>query len=100
MDKFNANNPKRIHYWILDNIHMVWDQLEKLKKPIFEDRLCLRIEFGKGSYPIVMQWSKTLKEESNRKKHYTTEDVWYVMPTFSSIRSFADWVIEVKPTEI
>ena len=100
MNVFDANTPYRIKYWITENIHMVQDQVEKLKDPIFEDKLCIKITFYKGSYPIVMQWSKRLKAESNENKHHTTENVWYVMPTFSNINNFADWVRDVKYTGI
>lgn len=55
MNKFSNENPERIRYWILNNIHLVWLSIQNLQK-IKPDEYVLRITFYDGSYPIVMQF--------------------------------------------
>jgi hypothetical protein len=52
--KYDASNPERIRYWIMENIHMVWDQVARLQK-IQDKGFVLRVVFYEGSWSIVCQ---------------------------------------------
>lgn len=93
MNTFSNQNPERIKYWIKNNIHMVWDAVKKLQQPELKGFI-LRITFPKDSFPIVMQW-KTESKELKRADSILKEDTWDIVPEFSSINAFSDWVINI-----
>lgn len=79
---------------------MVWDAVMKLES-IPRQSMVLRITFHKGSYPIVMQWSKTQSPELEigteyERDNYVSKELWLVDSAFSSINAFADWVDKVE----
>lgn len=93
-NQYSGENPERIRYWIRNNIHMVWDQVEKLKQPELKG-FVLKITFYPDSFPIVAQWSMNNSEFKNYGT-YTSENMWTIEPSFFSINEFADWVNNVK----
>jgi len=96
MNQFDAKNPERIRYWILENVHMVWDAVKKLHDPTLKG-FCLRITFYKDSWPIVCQWHiLSAKEIRQTSSTFVSEDLWYIDGNFSSINAFADWVKNVN----
>lgn len=95
-NKFSASNPERIRYWILGNIHMVWEAVKKLQQPELKGNL-LRVTFYKGSWPIVCHWHILSAKEINQiSDTFISEELWYIDGGFSTINAFADWVKNVK----
>lgn len=91
MERYSNSSPNRIAYWIKENIHMVWDAVNKLQVLKLEG-FCLRISFYEGSYPIVMQWHTLSSKETENGNDFISEDLWYINKRFSSIYQFATWV--------
>ncbi len=73
-NQFSNEHPERIRYWIKENIHMVWDAVQKLQK-ISNQTMVLRITFYVGSYPIVMQWYKLPSPELKERDCYVSENL-------------------------
>ena len=96
MDKYNANNPERIRYWIQENIHMVWSQVQRIQE-IPQGGFVLRISFWENSLPTARQWHLLSSPElEDEKDCYVSKEIWYISPNFSSIHAFKDWVNNVK----
>ena len=100
MEKYNTNNPERIRYWVQENIHMVWREIETLQQ-IRQGGFILRISFWENSWPIVSQWRLRSSPElgigtEKERDYYVSKEVWYISPNFFSIHDFKDWVNNVK----
>lgn len=78
---FSATSPERMKFFIRNNIHMIWRELEHLPTG------ALQITFYKGSFPIVMQ---TLPQVTDR---YVSENLWiFNKNAFKNILEFRDFV--------
>lgn len=95
MNQYSNENPERIRYWIKNNIHMVWDAVKKLQT-IPNNPMVLKITFHIGSYPIVMQYDKSLLKELEQRDTFVSQEMWLIDSNFSSINAFADWVDKVQ----
>lgn len=96
MNKFSNENPERIRYWILENVHLVWDAVKKLQSPELKGYV-IRVTFYKGSWPIVCQWhTLSAKEITISNDTFVSEELWYIDGNFSTINAFADWVRNVQ----
>lgn len=73
---------------------MVWREILNLQKPELQGFI-LKIDFYKDSFPIVMQW-KTGSKEFKLSDSILKENTWDIVPEFSSINAFADWVDNVN----
>lgn len=98
MNKYSSENPERIRWWILENVHLIWDAVKKLQSPELQG-FCLRITFYKGSWPIVCQWHILSAKEINQTSDtFISEELWYIDGDFSNIGAFADWVRNAQMT--
>lgn len=95
MYQFSNGNKYRIRYWIKENIHLIWDAILRIQNIKNKD-MVLRITFYEGSWPIVMQYGKSLSVELIESDCYVSEELWLIDSDFSSISAFADWVNNVN----
>lgn len=78
---FSATSPDRLKFFILNNIHMIWRELERLETG------ALQISFYEGFFPIAMQ---TVPQFMDR---YVSPSMWRInKDTFKSILEFRDFV--------